>query len=159
VATGPLLRSHVTTEEPKTTHEEAGLASISQTSSPGAGTSTSPPNQILEPARPRVSEQDSSLGKRRKTIGGLTVRRGSRNETPDDSSASSRTASSTARQLQTKSREFPQRKKKNDYGVHQLQPSSVEKFIAGVWKQIYSNVELAPISLVNPTPKNLHKYV
>ncbi|KAF5872145.1 uncharacterized protein Bfra_005499 [Botrytis fragariae] len=91
--------------------------------------------------------QSSSLEKRRKTIGGLTIRRGGCDEMPDDSSTSSQAGNSTVRQLQTESRVFPQRKKRNDHGIHQLQPSSVEKFVAGVWKQIYSNVELAPMLL------------
>ncbi|KAM3157100.1 SET domain-containing protein [Botrytis cinerea] len=91
--------------------------------------------------------QTHPLEKKRKTIGGLTIKRGSYDEMPDDSSSSSQVGSSAARQLQTEFRVFPQRKKRNGHGIHQLQPSSIEKFVAGVWKQIYSNVELAPISL------------
>jgi hypothetical protein len=55
---------------------------------------------------------------------------------------------STARQLQPQPEGFPQRKKKKD-DVHQLQPSSVDKFIAGVWKQIYSSVEVGPTTVVS----------
>jgi len=144
----PLLRSHVLTDQPATARgEAAGLSSSTQNTSSGSVARPLPRHHILEPARPLVSEETPSYVKRRKTFGKLTVRGGSCDDSPYDSSESSRTAISTPRQLQIKSREYPQRKKRDDHGVCQLQPSSVEKFIAGVWKQIYSSVELAPMSL------------
>merc|ERR1712093_265303 len=144
----PLLRSHVLTDQPATARgEAAGLSSSTKNTSSGSVARPLPRHHILEPARPLVSEETPSYVKRRKTFGKLTVRGGSCDDSPYDSSESSRTAISTPRQLQIKSREYPQRKKRDDHGVCQLQPSSVEKFIAGVWKQIYSSVELAPMSL------------
>ena len=55
----------------------------------------------------------------------------------------------TIRTLQTNSREFPQRKKKAVPGLHLLQPCSTKKFIPGVWKQIFSNVQITSASLVS----------
>lgn len=89
--------------------------------------------------------------KRRKTTGGSRVGQTSCLDTPPDDRVVPVLVegNSTARQLQTKSREFPQRKKQNGEGAPQLQPSSVEKFVAGVWKQMFSSIELGTNSLVN----------
>jgi hypothetical protein len=67
----------------------------------------------------------------------------------DEHHASAFNDNSTVGQIQTKTREFPQRKKKKmDQDVHQLQPLSTERVVSGVWKQIFSGVELTPSSLV-----------
>lgn len=89
--------------------------------------------------------------KRRKTTGGLRVGTGSSVDSSEVRSANETLSpmDSTTRQLKTKSREFPQRKKKEEAGVHPLLPSSTEKFVTGVWKQIYSSVKITPASLVD----------
>ncbi|KAJ5038344.1 uncharacterized protein L3040_007210 [Drepanopeziza brunnea f. sp. 'multigermtubi'] len=66
---------------------------------------------------------------------------------PQPPSGSSTPAPSTARQLQTNNRDFPQRKKKSEDDHHQLLPSSVERFIAGLWKQVFSSVEITRLAL------------
>ncbi|PVH86903.1 SET domain-containing protein [Cadophora sp. DSE1049] len=92
----------------------------------------------------QASESHSS--KRRKTAGAVRVIETILSVPPTGPSTPT-SANSTARQLQTKPREFPQRKKKSEDGVHHLQPSSVERFVAGLWKQVFSSVELNPTSL------------
>ena len=94
------------------------------------------------PPTPRNDEDTSQPNKRRKTLGGLKV-------TSEKITSSLPAEGTTVRQLQPKSRGFPQRKRKDD-DVHHLQPASVEKFIAGIWKQLYSSVELAPLPSPNP---------
>ena len=84
-----------------------------------------------------------------RTTSGLRVTQASTLNTRDNnrSGLGAATPCLTTRQLQTKTREFLQRKKEND-GVVSIYPAaSIEKFLAGVWKQIYSSVELKPISL------------
>ncbi|KAL2074332.1 hypothetical protein VTL71DRAFT_8110 [Oculimacula yallundae] len=93
----------------------------------------------------KVQSSDSQPSKRRKTAGALQVTEQSSLSTRSEPPVS--TGVSTTRQLQTKPRDFPQRKKKNEDGVHHLQPSSVERFIAGIWKQVFSSVEITPVSL------------
>ncbi|KAG9231670.1 hypothetical protein BJ875DRAFT_110849 [Amylocarpus encephaloides] len=134
---------------------ESGRTSIRCEDTVSSIAQNQPSNVGTSPARTHVSEDHlhdsgSHLYKRRKTTGGLRVRQVSTVERSDNYVTPASTGSSTARQLQTKSREFPQRKKKNDEGVHHLQPSSIEKFVAGVWKQMFSSVELTPVSLDNP---------
>ncbi|KAK0129758.1 hypothetical protein ONS96_000314 [Cadophora gregata f. sp. sojae] len=89
---------------------------------------------------------ESYASKRRKTAGSLRVTETNVPRSPTGSSTPS-SGSSTARQLQTRPREFPQRKKRNDDDVHHLQPSSVERFITGLWKQVFNNLELNPTSM------------
>jgi len=94
----------------------------------------SPPAISLPTAPPTPREDESPPNKRQRTLGKLQVSK-------EKITASLPIEASTTRQLQPKSRGFPQRKKK-DEDVHQLQPASIEKFINGIWKQIYSSVEL-----------------
>jgi hypothetical protein len=99
-------------------------------------------DQLLPTAPPTPRDEDTSQpNKRRKTLGGLKV-------TSEKITSSLPSEGSTIRKLQPKSRGFPQRKRKDD-GVHQLQPASVERFIAGIWKQIYSSVRLASLPSPN----------
>ncbi len=121
------------------------MPSIAQNRTSGGGKSLIRPHISQD----HLHDSDSHLDKRRKTTGGLRVRQASTVETPDDYVAPASTGNSTVRQLQTKSRDFPQRKKKNGEGVYQLQPSSVDKFVTGMWKQMFSSVELTPTSLVD----------
>ncbi|CZT08193.1 related to THI3-positive regulation factor of thiamin metabolism [Rhynchosporium agropyri] len=111
---------------------------------------TTPSTALSQPSRSDTSpvafdtlsndfHSSSHSRKRRKTAGALRVTEHQEPFTP--------AGSSTARQLQTKPRDFPQRKKKNEDGIHLLQPSSVERFIAGIWKQVFSSVEITPMSL------------
>jgi len=107
----------------------------------------------MSPGQPRalqstVQASETHSSKKRKTAGALRVTE-TNLSVPPTGSPTPTPGSSTARQLQTKPREFPQRKKKNEDGVHHLQPSSVERFVAGLWKQVFSSVELSPSSLEN----------
>ncbi|KAG4431638.1 hypothetical protein IFR05_012880 [Cadophora sp. M221] len=121
------------------------FASSSFTQSQSSGTGISP--DVSRKLQRNLQASNSHPNKKRKTAGALCVTETSTLDSPAGSSTPTSMESSTARQLQTKPREFPQRKKKNEYGVHHLQPSSVERFIAGLWKQVFSSVEITPISL------------
>ncbi|KAH7418307.1 hypothetical protein BKA64DRAFT_196249 [Cadophora sp. MPI-SDFR-AT-0126] len=98
--------------------------------------------------RSSLQAPESRPTKRQKTAGALSVTETNLSVPPTGTSTPT-LGSSTARQLQTKPREFPQRKKRNEDGIHHLQPSSVERLIAGLWKQVFSSVELNPTSLEN----------
>ncbi|KAH7360627.1 hypothetical protein BKA65DRAFT_591655 [Rhexocercosporidium sp. MPI-PUGE-AT-0058] len=125
--------------------ERDNFASSSSCQSLPSGSDTSPAVSRTLQSGPQASS--SHPNKRRKTASALRVTETGALGTPLDSSTLTSMGSSTARQLQTKPREFPQRKKTNEDGVHQLQPPSVEKFISGLWKQLFSSVEINPMSL------------
>lgn len=115
------------------------------------------PSESLLATEPHISaeslqERDGHMSKRRRTTNGPWVGQPATASETDDIAGlilASPTVGSTARQLSTKSREFPQRKNKKFEVISQLQPTSLDKFIAGLWKQIYSSIELAPHSLMN----------
>ncbi|KAL3423426.1 SET domain-containing protein [Phlyctema vagabunda] len=51
-------------------------------------------------------------------------------------------AFSSTRQIHHLDREFPQRKKRKGTDTPEIEPSSVDKFIVGIWKQIFSSIKL-----------------
>ena len=51
-------------------------------------------------------------------------------------------SATTTRQLQLSARKYPQRKDKHREGTKLLRPSTIDSFITGIWKQIYSGVEV-----------------
>jgi len=117
-----------------------------------------PPYQRLSRARNRIlkenlKDHNSNSDKRRKTTGGLTVRQAKNAIAPASDITNNitpmATENSTTRQLQKNFREFPQRKRKSNQDIHELQPISVQKFFTGLWKQIFSGVQLSPISLAS----------
>ncbi len=146
MTTGPPTPNIVDKESRETsTSRERAVSSIVQDLNSGGGTLLAQ----LRLSEDHLQDFDSHPNKRRKTTGGLRVRQANTVETPDDNIAPSATGNSSARRLQTKSREFPQRKMKTDQGVHELQPSSVEKFVAGLWKQMFTSIDLTLIALVD----------
>jgi hypothetical protein len=125
---------------------------------------TLPPLETLEPApsptpdhdtetrnfRPRSTpvsqtsmpqESDDYPSKARKATGGLRVRVAANAEPASGS------AENTARRLESDGRVFPQRKK--NVGENPVfQPSSLQKFVKGVWESIYSSIKMDPTDVV-----------
>jgi hypothetical protein len=62
---------------------------------------------------------------------------------PADLPQSGAGSSLTIHQLQM-ARAFPLRKQSVNQDLHKPEPSSVDKFIDGIWKQIYSSIEVTP---------------
>lgn len=85
-------------------------------------------------------EEEFQCSKRRKKAGGMQV------ITTGEVLLS--TGMSTPRQLHLKSKEFPQRKKILEDRAHQIQPSSTEKLVSGIWKQLYSSVIVTSTSMI-----------
>lgn len=93
--------------------------------------------------------EDSHHEKRRKTVGGLRIGSNTSGlKGLDTIAAASPTCSATTRRLQINPRGFPQRKR-SDFNIHELQPSSVDKFVVGIWKNVFSTIELTPTSFVS----------
>lgn len=93
--------------------------------------------------------EDSHYQKRRKTVGGLRIGSNTSGlKGLDTIAAASPTCSVTTRRLQINPQGFPQRKKR-DFDFHELQPSSVDKFVVGIWKNVFSTIELTPTSFVS----------
>lgn len=102
----------------------------------------------LTQSHPRI--EDSHQNKRRKTVGGLRISNSTSSvDGLDTIATASPTCGATTRRLQIKSRGFPQRKRRSDFDVHVLQPSSIDKFVGGIWKQVFSSIELTPTSFVS----------
>ncbi|RDW83375.1 hypothetical protein BP5796_04866 [Coleophoma crateriformis] len=90
------------------------------------------------------SSQPPEAFARRKAVGGLRLGPVAGSGTPDVASDNEAT-----RRLQPDSREFPKRKSKKDLEKHTMEPTTLDKFINGVWKQLHSNLE---ISISDLTP-------
>lgn len=95
---------------------------------------------VASPPQQRV-EADLPPTKRRKATGGLHVRTGAGTESGRAS------GTSTPRRLESDNRVFPQRKK-NGPENPVFQPSSLQKFINGVWESIFSNVKMDPTEVI-----------
>ncbi|KAL4794577.1 hypothetical protein BDV19DRAFT_364830 [Aspergillus venezuelensis] len=128
----------------------------------GAGgslpTPTSSPDWLGEydEAQPQPEPEDCRPSKRHKTVGGLQLpasrsnhqRQGAKlrpiqDGPADGPSSQSNQASKSTRQFESDTR-FPQRAKPGA-GLEPptLEPTSTDRLIAGIWKQIYSSVELS----------------
>lgn len=95
--------------------------------------------------RPRIpvqppSDEDSRPVKRRAT-GGLRVGRPGSGDSPTNSSTA------VTRRLDSEVRVFPQRKKKLPDNPN-LQPSTLDKFIGGVWESLFSGVKMDPAEVI-----------
>jgi hypothetical protein len=88
------------------------------------------------PAQAVVPYDGSS--KRRKATGGLRVTTSGPTDVED---------ASLARRLGSDSRVFPQRKKRLPENPA-LQPSTLDKFIGGIWDSIYSGIRLDPSEVI-----------
>ncbi|KAF2173133.1 hypothetical protein M409DRAFT_17080 [Zasmidium cellare ATCC 36951] len=86
---------------------------------------------------PSISDDESRPAKRRAT-GGLRI--GNGDQQPDANN-------SITRRLESDGRVFPQRKKRSPDNPN-LQPSTLEKFIGGVWESIFSGVKLDPAEVI-----------
>ncbi|KAM0719883.1 hypothetical protein Q7P37_004018 [Cladosporium fusiforme] len=84
---------------------------------------------------------DENPSKRRKATGGLRV------VVAANAEPISGPATNTARQLESDVRVFPQRRKNvGDNPV--FQPSSLQKFVKGVWESIYSSIRMDPTEVI-----------
>lgn len=94
----------------------------------------------LLPLSPALSPDGGDIrgSKRRRATGGLRVTRAP--------GLDSQTGA-IVRRLDSDSRVFPQRKKRLSDNPA-LQPSTLEKFISGVWESIYSGVKLDPTEVI-----------
>lgn len=110
-----------------------------------------PSQYTVSPARtfrPRVArrspvyESDSRPAKRRKATGGLRV-----GAAGPSSLATQSSSGSVSRQLESDTRVFPQRKKKTTDNPA-LQPSTLEKFVNGVWQNLYSGEKMDPAEVI-----------
>lgn len=131
--------------------QRENLPSISQlgqlTPDSGADFVERPPQRSFRP-RPTVNpsaqpSRDAGLppAKRRKATGGLHVRSGPGAESGRNS------GTNTPRRLESDNRVFPQRKK-NGPENPVFQPSSLHKFINGVWESIFSSVKMDPTEVI-----------
>jgi hypothetical protein len=86
-------------------------------------------------------ESDDYPSKARKATGGLRVR------VTANAEPASGSAANTARRLESDGRVFPQRKKNvGDNPV--FQPSSLQKFVKGVWESIFSGIKMDPRDVI-----------
>ncbi|KAG2420915.1 hypothetical protein HFD88_000529 [Aspergillus terreus] len=120
-------------------------------------TTTPDPNSLPN------NDIDTRLSKRRKTVGGLRLAPTSNASTASETESNSDEQSSTAaadassrkssiRQVHSDTR-FPQRKKPgHDSAAPVLEPTSTDKLIAGIWRQVFSPVRLNRVpSVIEPT--------
>ncbi|RAL07351.1 SET domain-containing protein [Aspergillus homomorphus CBS 101889] len=103
-------------------------------------------------------EADNHSCKRRKTVGGLRLARkdasrqtqpdGSDNSTSPSNAADSHAPGQFVRQVHSDTR-FPLRKKSGEgLPLPVLQPTSADKLIAGIWRQLHSPVQLSRFSSI-----------
>ncbi|WPG98481.1 SET domain-containing protein [Acrodontium crateriforme] len=84
---------------------------------------------------------DTRPSKRRKDTGGLRISSAAHSDGTNSS------GTGVARRLGSDLRVFPQRKKRASENPV-LQPSTLEKFISGIWESIYSGVKLDPSEVI-----------
>jgi len=96
---------------------------------------------VISPPQQRQDEAGLPPSKRRKATGGLRVRSGPGAENGRDS------GTSTPRRLESDGKVFPQRKKNGPENPI-FQPSSLQKFINGVWESIFSSVKMDPTEVI-----------
>ncbi|KAF2721168.1 SET domain-containing protein, partial [Polychaeton citri CBS 116435] len=85
-------------------------------------------------------DEDKPHQRKRKAIGGLRIGNGV--------GASLNPTSSTVRRLESDSRVFPQRKKRATDN-HVMQPSTLAKYINGVWESLFSGIKLDPAEVID----------
>ncbi|EGP91172.1 uncharacterized protein MYCGRDRAFT_89242 [Zymoseptoria tritici IPO323] len=110
--------------------------------SPGTPLESSGANSPARSLRPRSTstphaDEDTRPAKRRAT-GGLRI--GGADQPREQYGA-------VTRRLESDSRVFPQRKKRLPDNPH-LQPSTLDKFINGIWENIYSGSKLDPAEVI-----------
>jgi hypothetical protein len=99
-----------------------------------------PRSTLISPA-PTPEEFDDHPSKMRKATGGLRVR------VDANAEPISGPTTNTARRLESDGRVFPQRKKNvGDNPV--FQPSSLQKFVKGVWESIFSSIRMDPTEVI-----------
>lgn len=99
-----------------------------------------PRSTLVSPAS-TPQDFDDYPSKARKATGGLRVRVAANAEPASGSTTN------TARRLESDVRVFPQRKKNvGDNPV--FQPSSLQKFVKGVWESIYSSIKMDPTDVI-----------
>ncbi|KAM0695189.1 hypothetical protein Q7P36_005545 [Cladosporium allicinum] len=99
-----------------------------------------PRSALISPA-PTPEDLDDHPSKIRKATGGLRVR------VDANAEPISGPTTNTARRLESDGRVFPQRKKNvGDNPV--FQPSSLQKFVKGVWESIYSSIRMDPTEVI-----------
>ncbi|KAF2090875.1 SET domain-containing protein, partial [Saccharata proteae CBS 121410] len=86
--------------------------------------------------------------KRRKATGGLRIARSGQGENSTETSD----RESSIRQLESGGRNFPQRKK-NGPKNPQLQPSTLDRFIIGIFEQIHGPINLDPQVVMDQWPQ------
>jgi hypothetical protein len=98
-----------------------------------------PRSTLISPAS-TPEDFDDHPSKIRKATGGLRVR-------VDANAEPISGTTNTARRLESDGRVFPQRKKNvGDNPV--FQPSSLQKFVKGVWESIYSSIRMDPTEVI-----------
>ncbi|KAF7191249.1 SET domain-containing protein [Pseudocercospora fuligena] len=139
VATPPNIQSPHLQDETNEPVQPLSVQALTRQSAPG-----SPARQFRPrlPASTSISDDDERPAKRRAT-GGLRIGRpGSSGEHIHDPSTA------VSRRLESENvRVFPQRKKRLPDNPN-LQPSSLDKFIGGVWESIFSGVRLDPAEVI-----------
>ncbi|KAK4638537.1 SET domain-containing protein [Fulvia fulva] len=104
-------------------------------------TGCSAPGSPDRPSRPRLpapsTPDDDPRPAKRRAVGGLRI---GRNSPPLGSNAMTRS-------LESDARVFPQRKKRLSENPA-LQPSSLDKFIGGIWESIFSGVRMDPAEVI-----------
>jgi len=99
-----------------------------------------PRSTLISPA-PTLEDLDDHPSKIRKATGGLRVR------VDANAEPISGPTENTARRLESDGRVFPQRKKNvGDNPV--FQPSSLQKFVKGVWESIFSSIRMDPTEVI-----------
>ncbi|CAK4033844.1 SET domain-containing [Lecanosticta acicola] len=120
--------------------EIAGFRPDNSRPSPSKGENGSP-GRTFRPRRTTTSysdDLDDSRPAKRRATGGLRIGGAG---TADDA------ANAVTRRLESDNRVFPQRKKKLPDNPN-LQPSTLDKFICGVWESIYSGIRMDPTEVI-----------
>ncbi|CAK1355292.1 SET domain-containing protein [Cercospora beticola] len=117
------------------------VATDTHTDSPGLCDNTTN-GRTFRPRTTDLSPSGDEREPKRRATGGLRV--GRSDSTGADASESQ---GAVARRLDSDARVFPQRKKRLPENPI-LQPSSLDKFIFGVWESLYSAVKLDPEEIV-----------
>ncbi|KAE8149005.1 SET domain-containing protein [Aspergillus avenaceus] len=120
---------------------------------------------VANASRPDIDGEDMQINKRRKTVSGLRLAPASQTHIAAGKGSGSECCAESApesvvdcshkpsvRQVQSDTR-FPQRKKPGrDDAAPVLEPTSTDKLIAGIWRQVYSPVQLSRFhSVIEPT--------
>jgi hypothetical protein len=112
---------------------------------PAESTPDTPPWSLRPRSRPESPRQtaqdaDDRPVKRRKATGGLRIH-------ANALTSSGNQAHNSVRRLESDSRVFPQRKKALPENPV-FQPSSLHKFVNGVWESIFSNIKMDPVEVI-----------